>query len=149
MNKEYAAVLPALSSHRLVLRMTFDSHNQFPFLVSASFDSSLEVIFGRSPVPSENFAGVTKKMAAKLYDRGLPGFTDDCRGSRAGCEKMSSPSYRRHACHYSCYFSTIASARRVELFLLFLAEFLESGIAAQRIPERIESKRAGVIGLWL
>ena len=28
-----------------------------------------------------------------------------------------------------------------KLFLLFLAEFLESGIAAQRVPDRIESKK--------
>jgi hypothetical protein len=29
----------------------------------------------------------------------------------------------------------------VKLFLLFLAEFLESGIAAQRIPDGIEPKK--------
>ena len=33
-----------------------------------------------------------------------------------------------------------ASFKFVSLFLLFLAEFLESGIGAQRIPERIEPK---------
>ena len=38
--------------------------------------------------------------------------------------------------------------RRVKLFLLFLAEFLESGIAAQRIPERIEPKKGRRNGRW-
>ena len=29
----------------------------------------------------------------------------------------------------------------MDLFLLFLAEFLESGIGAQRVPDRIEPKK--------
>ena len=36
------------------------------------------------------------------------------------------------ACHAG------ASAEAGKLFLLFLAEFLESGIGAQRVPDRIE-----------
>ena len=36
----------------------------------------------------------------------------------------------------------------VNLFLLFLAEFLESGIAAQRIPDRIEPKKGRRNGRW-
>ena len=33
--------------------------------------------------------------------------------------------------------------------LLFLAEFLESGIAAQRVPERIEPKKGRRKGKWV
>jgi hypothetical protein len=40
---------------------------------------------------------------------------------------------RRHACHYR------KTSEGLPLF--FLAEFLESGIGAQRIPERIEAKK--------
>ena len=36
----------------------------------------------------------------------------------------------------------------VELFLLFLAEFLEAWIGAQRIPERIEPKKRWRDGRW-
>ena len=36
----------------------------------------------------------------------------------------------------------------VKLFLLFLAEFLESGIAAQRVPERIEPKKGRCNRRW-
>ena len=36
----------------------------------------------------------------------------------------------------------------VKLFLLFLAEFLESGIGAQRIPDRIEPKKGRRNGRW-
>ena len=32
--------------------------------------------------------------------------------------------------------------------LLFLAEFLESGIAAQRVPDRIEPKKGRRDGRW-
>ena len=39
------------------------------------------------------------------------------------------------ACHAG------VSTEGVNLFLLFLAEFLESGIGAQRVPDRIEPKK--------
>ena len=35
---------------------------------------------------------------------------------------------------------TFSSATRLRLWLLFLAEFLEGGIGAQRIPDGIEPK---------
>jgi hypothetical protein len=49
---------------------------QFPFLVSALFTSSLEVTFGRSPVPSENFAQRYREgVEIAIFDRGLRGCT--------------------------------------------------------------------------
>ena len=40
------------------------------------------------------------------------------------------------------------TANRAGSRLLFLAEFLESGIAAQRVPERIEPKKGWRNGRW-
>ena len=39
------------------------------------------------------------------------------------------------------FVSVLSVLIRGELFLLFLAEFLESGIGAQRVPDRIEPKK--------
>ena len=52
---------------------------------------------------------------------------------------------RRHACHYRKSSKDLPAFAQTELRrgrrLLFLAEFLESGIAAQGVPERIEPKK--------
>jgi hypothetical protein len=82
--------------------------------------------------------GVTKKMAAMLLflTTDCPDFADDCRGGRAGCLVEMQ----------TARFPPWEKLRR--LWLLFLAEFLEGGIAAQRIPERIESKKCRRDGPW-
>jgi hypothetical protein len=46
------------------------------------------------------------------------------------------------------YPSVLSVQSAAKLFLLFLAEFLESGIAAQRVPNRIEPKEHRRNGRW-
>ena len=96
----------------------------------------LEVIFGRSPIPSENFKPRYKKNGdADFQDLlGLGRVAISCLNQM---QATHLPLQRRiRSLTGFAYFNLRRCGR-----LLFFAEFLEIGIAAQSIPYRIKPKK--------
>jgi hypothetical protein len=83
---------------------------------------TFRVISGRHPFLPKILLGVAKKVwEIEIFCRGLPAFAD--------------------------WGDTRRRSARLRLF--FLAEFLECGIGAQRVPERIEARKGGRNGRLL